>query len=167
MHLFINYAHSDKDQVEQMVNLLRENGHHVWFEKLLPKQDWTADLLAAITACHAMIYALSPDSVGVEWCQWEVAQAVRLGKPIIPLVVRTPVNIPPMLTGLSWVDISEGVDENTVLPLLTDLTNMKDFITSPDSAHEFPEHPHGIPAQAMGTIVPPGMRGGGPQATEE
>ena len=165
MRLFINYAYSDKSDVEQVIHALREKGHEVGLEKLLPNQDWEAELSAAIGLSDAFIYALSPESVAVEWSQWAFAQAVKFDKPVIPLVLKTPVDVPASLSGQSWVDVSEGLDDNTIAPLLSALRNLESFSVS--SAPVAPEHPRGIPAQAMGTIVPPGMRGGSMQVTED
>ena len=160
MRLFINYAHSDKTAAEQIVNFLLAHGCDCWFEKLLPKQDWEAELLAAITQCDGMIHMLSPESIVNQWCQWELAHAVRLGKPVLPLVVRMPVDLPSALDAHSWIDVSEGLDENTLEPLLDDLKSLQRFILSSNTVLHAPEHPHGIPAQAMESNVPPGMRPG-------
>jgi TIR domain len=168
MRLFINYAHSDKAEVEQVVSALRKDGHEVWFEKLLPGQDWEAILLQAISASDGLIYALSSDSVVTQWCQWELVQAVKLGKPVVPLVVTTPVKIPETIKGLRRVDISDGVSGSALAQLLGVVRRLENFQISADAPEPVaPEHPLGIPAQAMGTMVPPGMRGGSPQATEE
>ncbi len=167
MQLFINYAHSDKTAAEQIVNFLSAHGYDCWFEKLLPKQDWEADLLAAITACDGMIDVLSPESIPNQWCQWELAQAVKLGKPVLPVVVRMPVELPAALDAHSWIDGSEGMDENTLEPLLNDLKNLERFVISSKGVLHAPEHPHGIPAQAMESNIPPGMRSPGRDITKD
>lgn len=168
MRLFINYAHFDKAQVEQVVDLLRKRGHEPWFEKLLPNRDWEADLLAAITACDGLIYALSPDSVVTEWCQWELAQAIKLNKAIVPLLVHMPVNVPQAISGIRRVDISEGLTEIAAARLLGSVGRLENFQVPSDAPPPVaPEHPRGIPAQAMETVVPPGMRGRSQQITED
>jgi TIR domain len=168
MRLFINYAHSDKAEVEQVVTALRKEGHEVWFEKLLPGQAWEAILSQAIADSDGLIYALSSDSMVTQWCQWEFAEAVKQGKPVVPLVVTTPVAVPETIKGLRRVDISEGVSGRALAQLLSVVRRLENFQIAADApAPTAPEHPRGIPAQAMGTTVPPGMRGGSPQVTEE
>src|SRR5690349_14029874 len=158
MRLFINYAHSDKTAAEQVVDFLSGHGCGCWFEKLLPKQDWEAEILAAISQCDGMIVVLSPESAVNQWCQWELVHAAKLGKPVVPLVVRMPVELPSALDAHSWIDVSEGMDENVLEPLLDDLKNLQRFIVLPDTLVHAPDRPHGIPAQAMESNVPPGMR---------
>lgn len=167
MRLFINYAHGDKHEVDQIIELLREGGHEPWSEKLLPGQEWESIISEAIQSTDAVIYALSPHSIVTEWCQWELAQAVKLGKSVIPLIVNTPVNTPQAISSFRAVDISAGINPIAVARLLGSLAHLDEYRVAADAIPAAPEHPRGIPAQAMGTMVPPGMRSGSSQATEE
>ncbi len=168
MRLFIIYSHSDKTEVEHVAALLHEGGHELWLEKLLPGQEWEAIVSEAITSSDGVLYALSPDSVVTEWCQWEFAQAVKLGKPVVPMLVRVPVTIPEAVKSLRRVDISEGVSAIAAARLLGSVGRLENFRIPEDApAPTAPEHPRGIPTQAMGTMIPPGMRGGSPETTED
>ena len=157
MRLFISYAHSDVAQVKELVDIFRAGGHDPWFDhKLLPGQDWKAILLDAITACDAFVYALTPDSVVSEWCQWEFARAVELGKPVVPVLLRKTQAIPKEISRFQYADASSGFTVMVVAQIMGGLAHIATFrVQSVPSA---PANPGGAPAQAMGAFTPPGMR---------
>lgn len=170
MRLFVNYAHNDKEAVMAVAALLREGGHEPWIEQLLTHQDWQAELIAAISGCDALVYALSPESVGTDWCQWAMAQAIKAGKPIVPFVVAGPVSVPAAVRTESMADFSVYSEGRAIARLLGALTRVEEYMIHPSSGPTAPVKPRGIPAQAMGTTIPHGMRSpssGGMQATEE
>ncbi|MBZ0284132.1 MAG: toll/interleukin-1 receptor domain-containing protein, partial [Anaerolineae bacterium] len=119
MRLFISYAHVDKFQVSQLVDVLREADYDPWFDhKLMPGHDWKAELYKAIERCDAFLYALTPESVQSEWCQWEFGQAVHLGKPVIPVLMQSKTDLPPAIAHLQYVDFTEGPTPKSVARLL-------------------------------------------------
>jgi len=159
MRLFISYAHDDLDQVTELAEELRARGHEPWFgEKLMPGDDWQADLRRTIDDSDALVYALSPHSAVKEWCRWECAQAIKQGKPIIPVLLRETPGIQTTLGGYTVPDFSNGATESFVNSLNIVFGHINAF-TLPITSMAAPENPRGIPAQAMETTVPPGMRG--------
>lgn len=159
MRLFISYAHDDLEQVTELAEELHARGHETWFgEKLMPGDDWQSDLRRAIENSDALVYALSPQSAAKEWCRWESAQAVALGKPIIPVLLQETPGIPDTLGGFKVPDFSEGATETFVNDLNAIFAHIDSF-TLPVTNMAAPEYPRGIPAQAMETTIPPGMRG--------
>jgi hypothetical protein len=131
----------------------------------MPGDDWQSDLRRAIDKSDALVYALSPDSAVKEWCRWECAQAVALNKPIIPVLLQPTPNIPDTLGGYSVPNFERGATETFVNDLNRILASM-DAFTLPVTNMDAPENPRGIPAQAMETTVPPGMRGETPNADD-
>ena len=108
MRLFVSYARVDKEQVEEIVAILRDGGHQPWFDRgLLPGRDWQAELAGEIAACDAFVYALSPESVASTWCLWEFAEAAALGKPVVPVLLRE-TELPPGLEELHYADFTAG-----------------------------------------------------------
>src|SRR5262245_4120501 len=108
MRLFTSYAHEDIFQVTQLVELLREAGHDTWFDhRLLPGQDLQQKLLEAITEADGFLYALSPYSISSDWCQWEYAKAVELGKSIIPVLLKSDTELPDGLKRHQYADFTE------------------------------------------------------------
>jgi hypothetical protein len=164
MRVFISYAHDDLDQVRELAEEFQSRGHETWFgEKLMPGDDWQADLRRAITDSDALVYALSPHSAIKEWCRWECARAVELGKPIIPILLRETESIPATLGGYNVPNFENGATESFVKDLNSILGHMNAF-TLPVTDMDAPENPRGIPAQAMETHSPPGVRSEAPNA---
>jgi hypothetical protein len=159
MRLFISYTHDDLEQVTELAEELRARGHEPWFgEQLMPGDDWQANLRRAITDSDALVYALSPHSAVKEWCRWESAQAIKSGKPIIPILLRSTSGIPVALGGFNVPNFEQGATEAFASDLNTVLGHINAF-KLPITTMAAPEKPRGIPAQAMETTVPPGMRG--------
>lgn len=158
MRLFISYAHDDVAQATELADELHARGHEPWFgEKLMPGDNWESDLRRAISDAEAFVYALSPHSAVKEWCRWECAQAVELNKPIIPVLLQETPNIPNVIGGYPVPNFEHGATESFVNDFHRILGHM-DAFTLPVTNMDAPEHPRGIPAQAMETTVPPGMR---------
>jgi hypothetical protein len=119
MQLFISYARIDITQVKQLVEILRTGGYEPWFDReLLVGEEWKVQLQRALTDCDGFVYALTPESVASEWCQWEFAEAVRLGKPVIPVLIREETILPPAIAARQYADFSDGATGDAVARLL-------------------------------------------------
>lgn len=155
MRLFISYAHVDKYQVSQLVEVLREADYDPWFDhKLMPGMDWKAELLRAITVCDAFLYALTPESVASEWCQWEFAQAVQMGKPVIPVLMQAKTPLPDAISRYQYADFTEGPTPRSVARLLGGLRLVTVVLPRQD-APVAPQNPQGVPAQAASSSPSP------------
>jgi hypothetical protein len=145
--LFISYAHTDKWQVKQLVDILKQGNYDAWFDhRLVVGGDWQAQLLDAIKTCDAFVYALSPESVESEWCRWEFAEAVKLGKPVIPVLIQGKTNIPPSITSRQYADFTEGPSVEGTARLIAGIHNA---ITIPPAEVSAPTKPTGKPAQII------------------
>jgi hypothetical protein len=150
MRLFISYAHADLAQVKGLVDIFRAGGHDPWFDhKLLPGQDWQAELLAAITACDAFVYALTPDSVNSEWCQWEFARAVEIGKPVVPVLLRKTSDIPKEISRFQYADFSEAFTPFNAAQLMAGLGEKEKFKVPATHIPIFIQYPNGNPVQTL------------------
>lgn len=148
MKLFISYAHVDKWPIGLLVDVLRDAGHDPWFDnKLLPGQDWKQALKAAIVDCEAFVYALTPESVASEWCQWEFATAVELGKSIIPILVQPKTDIPDAIRRYQYADFSDGLTPKAVAKLVGGIAHIAISIPK-DEAPSAPVNPTGKPSRA-------------------
>ncbi len=148
MKLFISYAHVDRYRVNELVDILHDAGYEPWFDhRLLPGQDWKAELLRAVTVCDAFLYALSPESVESEWCQWEFAQAVQMGKPIIPVLLQARTQLPDAIRRFQYADFSEGPTPRSVARLMGGL-HVLQVIVPVAQAPRVTTNPSGLPAQA-------------------
>lgn len=147
MKLFISYAHVDEYIVQQVVHILTEGGHKPWFDQALKVGgDWKKQLQDAIMDSDAFVYALSPESVQSEWCQWEFATAVSLGKPIIPVLLQSKTPLPEALSDYQYADFTKGPTAQSVARLLGGLQDIQIRIPLSAVSIEFGE-PAGIPAQ--------------------
>lgn len=147
MKIFISYAHVDEYIVQQVVHILTEGGHTPWFDQALKVGgDWKQQLQDAIMDSDAFIYALSPESVQSEWCQWEFTKAVSLGKPIIPVLLQSKTSLPDALRNYQYADFTKGPTAQSVARLLGGLQDIQLHIPVSAVSMAF-EEPTGIPAQ--------------------
>ena len=108
--LFISYARVDQVRVADLVDILRSGGFEPWWDdRLEPGDDWKESLRGRIAACDGFVCVLSPDSLDSEWCQWELAQASALSRPIIPVLIRPGTSLPPTLARLHYLDATAGI----------------------------------------------------------
>ncbi len=107
--VFIGYARENKQQALEIAEILRYGNYQPWIdEDLVPGKQWKPQLLEAIKKCDLFLCVMSPDWLRSEWCQWEFKQAIRLGKPIIPVHIAEMDNLPDDLNNIQWVDYSHG-----------------------------------------------------------
>ena len=146
MRLFISYAHVDKPIVQDwIVSKLVAGGHDVWFDaRLIDGQGWKQQLSDAIERSDALVYCITPESIDSEWCQWELAKAVELEKPAIPVLMQARTNIPETLSELQYVDFSDGPTGDAVARLMGGLQQL-----APAQIPPAPADPKGKPAQAI------------------
>ncbi len=111
MKIFISYAHVDLPRIQKLAEFLRMAGHDVWYDqRLVGGQPWRDQLRAQIKTSDRFIYALTPESVASAWCRWEFAQAVHMGKPIVPALLEAcqPDNVCQALGDLQYIDFTAG-----------------------------------------------------------
>src|SRR5688572_10079391 len=126
MQLFISYAHVDKAIVKEwIVDILEQGGYTVWFDKkLIPAIAWKKQLSDAIKSSNVLVYCMTPESIASEWCQWELEQAVKSGKPVIPVLMQPRTKIPPQLAEVQYVDFSNGATGDAVARLMGGLQQL-------------------------------------------
>jgi hypothetical protein len=71
--------------------------------------------------CDAFVYAISQHSLESEWCRWELEQAIKLRKPVIPIVLETGLTLPPSLLDYQYIDLSEEPSPQTIARLMRGL----------------------------------------------
>lgn len=113
MKIFISYAHVDEYRVRELVEILRASGHDPWFDQgLTVGRAWEAQLLEQIRTSDRFLYALTPESVKSPWCQWEFAQAVHAGKPVLPVMIQARTSLDDIFGGvlgrMQYADFSQG-----------------------------------------------------------
>ncbi|GAB4422064.1 MAG: hypothetical protein Kow00106_19190 [Anaerolineae bacterium] len=149
MRLFISYSHADKPLVTEIAKLFIEAGYEVWFDhRLLPGESWKEILSQEISQSDVFVYALSPESVNSQWCQWEYATAAKLGKRILPILLQKNTPLPEELKQYQYADFSDTLDATSVARLMGGLARMAVSIP-PGSKPNAPENPSGMPAHGV------------------
>ena len=114
LSVFISYSRSDSDFVNDLANRLREAGCKVWqdISGLRGGQTWASEIDRAVRDSDALIVVLSPESSASEWVQKETLLAMKLHKPIVPILLRE-TEIPVQLINLQFVDFRGDMAEAT------------------------------------------------------
>ncbi|MBN1680547.1 MAG: toll/interleukin-1 receptor domain-containing protein [Anaerolineae bacterium] len=149
MKLFLCYEHADLPLVIPLVDILLYSQFDVWFgQKLQPDQNWKKDLRRAIGQSDVFIYTLAPLSVQSEWCLWELAQAIRMARPIVPVLLYGGVEPPDVLRGVPVADFSNGQTPRALALFMGGFHRVAVTLL-PESAPPVSFTPNGIPAHAV------------------
>src|SRR5262245_31698359 len=108
--VFISYSRKDGPFAEQLVAALSERHFAPYLDTkdIAPGEPWQDRLGKLILAADAVVFLLSPDAVASPICRWEVEEAGRRQKRILPVVCRATevAAIPPALAELNFIDMS-------------------------------------------------------------
>ncbi len=107
LRVFISYSRDDLKFADQLDAALSTCG----FECLIDRhgisggEDWKRRLGNLISEADTIVFVLSPSSARSEICNWEVEEAVRLNKRILPIVCGPleSVSPPPRLRELNYI----------------------------------------------------------------
>lgn len=91
LRVFVSYSRNDIDFADQLTAALALTGFTVSLDrhKITGGEDFRHRLGTLIREADTVVFVLSPASAASEMCAWEVAEAVRLGKRIIPVLCRS------------------------------------------------------------------------------
>ena len=108
LKVFLSYSRADTDFADQLVLALRD--HH--FEPIIDRHDidyaeaWKPRLKQMIISADTVVFVLTEHSAGSPVCAWEVEEAVRLGKrivPVLPAPLPQGVGVPQQLAELNYI----------------------------------------------------------------
>lgn len=107
LKVFVSYSRADVAFADQLVLVLEDKG----FEPILDRHDisgaenWRDRLGKLILSADAVAFVLTAKSAASEICAWEVGEAQRLGKRIIPVTPESieGVTPPAALSDLNWI----------------------------------------------------------------
>ena len=88
LNVFISYSRDDLAFADQLDASLQLGGFETTIDRrgISGGEDWKARLGSLIRDADTVVFVLSLSSAQSDICAWEVAEAVRLGKRIIPVV---------------------------------------------------------------------------------
>src|SRR5215831_11739242 len=127
-NVFISYSRKDRLFADKLCQALTKvSSQDVWidWEDIPPSAKWWAEITAAITAADAFLFLISPDSANSKTCKAEIAEAVKLHKRILPLLVRDTADdtVPADVGELNWILLRDSDDFATGLKQLGDALN--------------------------------------------
>ena len=107
LRVFISCSRDDFEFADQLVAAFEVTGFDVAIDRhgITGGEDFQRRLGALIRETDTVVFVLSPSSVQSGMCAWEVEEAVRLGKRIIPVVCRglEGRDPPPLLKNFDYV----------------------------------------------------------------
>jgi WD40 repeat protein len=88
--VFVSYSRVDATFASRLVSALLDRGYEAYMDQrdILPGEPWQERLGKLIEGADVVAFALSPDSVASTMCDWEINEAERLGKKVLPVVCR-------------------------------------------------------------------------------
>jgi WD40 repeat protein len=105
--LFISYSRKDKDIAQRLTECFKEQKLDFWidWEGIPPSVDWWKEIEEGIETADIFVFLLSPDSASSPVCGREVDHAVRNGKRLIPVVLRSVAagEVHDALRPLNWI----------------------------------------------------------------
>src|SRR5262245_29093340 len=105
--VFISYSRDDLDFTDQLDAALGLTGFATTIDRhgISGGEDWKRRLGNLIRDADTVVFVLSPTSATSDICRWEVEEAVRLGKRILPVLCKPldGANPPPQLRDLNYI----------------------------------------------------------------
>src|SRR5215469_9561664 len=107
LRVFISYSRDDLDFADQLDAALAACGFDCLVDRhgISGGEDWKRRLGNLISEVDTVVFVLSPSSARSEICDWEVEEAARLNKRILPVNCRPlkGVSPPPRLRELNYI----------------------------------------------------------------
>ena len=125
--IFISYANEDRDTAAQLAAHLESAGWSVWWDRRIPAgRTWRAVLAEALVDTRCMIVLWSENSVESPWVAEEAEEARRLGKTLVPVLIRR-VEPPIGFRTIQAADLTRwngSADDAAILQLVADLKSL-------------------------------------------
>ena len=105
--VLLSYSRDDLNFADQLEAALQSHKYDVAIDRqgISGGEHWKARPGGLIRDADTVIFDLSPSSAASELCKWEVEEASRLGKRIIPVPCRPlgDSTVPPQLSALEYI----------------------------------------------------------------
>jgi WD40 repeat protein len=127
LRVFISYSRADSAFAAKLRENLIENNIDAYLDQydIAPGEPWQERLSGLITRADTVVFCLSPHFIQSEICDWEVNEAERLGKRLIPVVANVPRNedVPQRLKRLNYIFMRDEIEYSSGLAGLIDGIN--------------------------------------------
>jgi TIR domain len=120
LRVFISYSREDLDFADQLAAALDSSGFECFIDRegISGGEAWKRRLGNLISEADTVVFVLSPGSARSETCNWEVEEAARLNKRILPANWRPLEGLspPPRLQELNYIFFYKEPSACDVLP---------------------------------------------------
>ena len=124
-YVFVSYSHRDSDRVFPIIAALKQKMCRVWYDEgLTPGESWNDSIAEHLLNCSQFIVLISPDSIKSKYVMSEINYALTKDKSIIPVILRKtalPAGLEMMLGTVQFLDISDEVDINKCVTVISSL----------------------------------------------
>lgn len=107
LKVFISYSRDDIEFADQLAEALDVAGFDADLDRhgISGGEEWKPRLSEMIARADTIVFALSPRSAGSPICRWEVEESHRLGKRLLPAVVKPlgEAAVPQQLVDLNYI----------------------------------------------------------------
>ena len=107
LRVFISYSRDDLDFANQLTAALDFSGFECFIDRvgISGGEEWKRSLGGLISEADTVVFVLTPNSARSPICDWEVEEATRLNKRILPIVCRPLEGVipPPRLRELNYI----------------------------------------------------------------
>ncbi len=122
--VFISYSRRDNAVAESLKDQLAKAGFEVFIDvhDIAPAEPWRERISALISKAEKIVLLISPDFAASEVCAWEIDEAERLGKTLVPIEIKAtdPTSIPGRLSRLNFLQMRNADERATGLPRLVE-----------------------------------------------
>lgn len=122
MQLFISYSRTKTEIADILTTQFEAAGHEVVIDRRnLPYgEEWQKELAELIHASDTIVWLISECSINSSWCNWELGEAIRLGKRLVPVNIESvdPSMLPEELGKLHLLPATGALDLGRDLPIL-------------------------------------------------
>ncbi len=142
--VFISYSRRDIAFTQRLAERLKSAGYEAYLDltDIAPGEPWQERLGKLIAQAHTVVFVLSPDSAASPICGWEVEEAERQGKRLLPVAYRRVEDsiVPAPLARLNFIfmDNPEAFEAQVIAllnALETDLTWVREHARLADLAN--------------------------------
>ena len=127
VRVFISYSRKDSEIAQWLWNNLQNRGYEVTLDEhdILPGEEWRNRLSGLIQSADVVVFCVSPNFAASEVCSWEVNEAERQGKRLLPVVVTETVtsSLPERLSQLNFIFMRYDAERAEGLPKLAEAIN--------------------------------------------
>jgi hypothetical protein len=111
---FVSYSRRDREFVLRIDGDLRAAGSQIWVDQIdiRPGDHWDRAVEGAVRDRVGMLLILSPSSVVSENVLDEVTVALEAGKPVLPIRIEEPCDLPLRLARVQFIYVTSDYAES-------------------------------------------------------